>query len=1669
VNWRAGFPAGTPIADLPTYAFQRRRYWLQTAWTAAADTSQPGAAQSDTTRTAVAGGEDVFWAAVDAADPAALAGTLDLPADTDLSPLLPALAAWRRREQRRSRIDSWRYRIAWKPITPAVPAVLRGTWLVVAPENGDPDLLHAYRQALAVYGADVLAVTADSARCGRDGLAGLLRAAVPEGTAVAGVLSLLAFDETPHPEYPALAAGLAGTVTLVQALLDSGVGGPLWCVTSGAVSAARSEYVASPVQTQVWGLGRIVALDEPGLWGGLIDLPADPDERALRRLAAVLADGSGQDQLAVRPSGVFACRLVPAPLGAAPATRPWQPHGSVLITGGTGALGAHAARWLAAHGAEHLVLTSRRGRQAPGAADLEAELTALGARVRIVACDLADRDSVAALLAGIPEQYPLTAVLHAAGVGHAASVRELRTADLAATIAGKVAGAAHLDELLGDRPLDAFVLYSSNAAVWGSGGQAAYAAANAFLDGLAERRRARGRTATSIAWGGWGGGEGMMAVAEIREMLGRRGVLEMEPELAMAALVEAVEHGDRSLSVAAVDWARFVPGFTARRPAPLLADLPAIRQAEQPAQAAPEPDSGLVRRLAGAGPRDRERILLDLVRASVASALGHDSPDAIDPVRLLRDIGFDSIVSVDLRNRLAAATGLRLPASLAFDHPTVAAIARYLDGELSGGAGAPAAEPAAPAAGGASRAADAARGHGDPVAIVGMACRLPGGVTGPDDLWQVLVAGRDVVAEAPADRGWEGLDLARILAAPDQLTFLHEGGFLADAGLFDAEFFGISAEEATAMDPQQRLLLEMSWEALERGAVDAGTLRGSDTGVFLGTFFQGYTYTNRQAPKATRPYLAGGSAPAIAAGRIAFALGLQGPTFTVDTGCSSSAVAIHLATRALRAGDCSLALAGGVTVMSHPVSFPALGGGAAADGRCKSFSADADGTGWGEGAGMLLLERLSDAVRHGHPVLAVIRGTAVNHDGATDGLTAPNGPSQERVIRAALADAGVGPADVDVVEAHGTGSPLGDSVEAEAMLSAYGRDRGAAGRPLLLGTVKANIGHPQAASGVVGVIKTVLSLRNAVLPRMPHSARPTPLVDWSSGGVELLTEDTPWPRNGRPRRAGVSSFGGSGTKVHLILEEPGDRAALTAATDTAATDTAAAATAAAATTTAAGITRVGSPTPTITPWVVSGRSPEALRAQAVRLAAHLRDGARPPAAAVDVAYTLAATRAVFDHRAVVVAEGDQALLTGLEQLGRGEPGPDVVTGEAAGDRRVALVFPDGSGSSGSDLYARYPVYADAWDAVCAHFDGYLDLSLRDAVFADGPRDAALSAAAAFATQVALARLLQAWGVEPGAVAGLGTGAVAAVHVAGGLDLADAVALLLARGAAIAGGADAGGDPADRLGRAMRELRFAGPHLPILSGDGGEFLTAERLVDPRLWLPARPGFPAADLDADRVADKLRAEGIGIILTVDPAVLGDPAGLQKALASAFVRGAAVDWAAQFAGTGAARVELPTYAFQRERYWLATGSTGSTGAAAAAESGNRPAAVDDKARKELVLEYFRRVNEGDVDRVLDLFAADAVIEDPVGQDPRQGAEALREYYEITLEQAATEVVVGKPTGAQDGSSVAIPVTGHLVALRDPERRRVSIDCVDVFQIDGDGRIKELRVYWGLTDYAF
>ncbi|MFD4506722.1 type I polyketide synthase [Streptomyces sp. NPDC058457] len=874
----------------------------------------------------------------------------------------------------------------------------------------------------------------------------------------------------------------------------------------------------------------------------------------------------------------------------------------------------------------------------------------------------------------------------------------------------------------------------------------------------------------------------------------------------------------------------------------------------------------------------------------------------------------------------------------------------------------------------------------EPIAVVGMSCRYPGDIRSPEDLWRLVEAGKEAGSGFPADRGWDLAGLYHPDPDHPRTSHVRRGAFLHDVADFDADFFGISPREALAMDPQQRLLLELSWEALERAGIDPTGLKGSPTGVYTGLMYHDYTSRLPLVPEDLEGYLTTGMHGSVASGRVAYTLGLEGPAVTVDTACSSSLVAVHLASQALRQGECSLALAGGVAVLASPFAFveSSKQRAVSADGRVKAFAEGADGTAWGEGAGVVVLERLSDAKRLGHEVLAVIRGSAVNQDGASNGLSAPNGPSQRRVIQQALRHAGLKPSDVDVVEAHGTGTPLGDPIEAQALLATYGKDRPADGRPLWLGSLKTNIGHTQAAAGVGALIKMVQALRHGVLPRTLNVDAPSSYVDWSEGAVELLTEQVRWPHTtDRVRRAGVSAFGISGTNAHLILEEapPGVEAPVTGAES-------------------------GGPLP----FVLSAKSPQALRAQAARLRDHLLT--RPGLPHADVAASLALTRAALDERAVVVATDRAPLIEGLDALARGEEPAGTALGTLKDRGRTVFVFP-GQGSQwagmAAGLWESSAVFREAFDACARALEPLVDWSPAKALSdPEALERIEILQPVLWAVHVALAGLWRASGVEPDAVVGHSQGEVAAAVVAGALSIEDAARLIVLRsqlfadelvghgavasvalseqqirtrlsdGLTIAGVNGPGqvtvAGPLPELTafvdelthdgirarivpatvashsaqveplreRILEQLAFVRPspsRIPLYSTVTGQIINGEELTAAYWYENCR-----RPVRFQTTVETLLTDGHGTfvessahpVLTfgvedtagqtgADVVVLGtlrrNEGGLDRwyeALGEAWTHGLSVEWGESLAEPGARHVELPTYAFQRTRYW-------------------------------------------------------------------------------------------------------------------------------------------------------
>ncbi|MGW0790139.1 SDR family NAD(P)-dependent oxidoreductase [Streptomyces sp. NPDC002911] len=1395
-------------------------------------------------------------------------------------------------------------------------------------------------------------------------------------------------------------AGLAAVLERIQSWLA----GPrqqeerLAVITQQACSAGPDAAV-DPMHAAVWGLVRTVQTEYPGLVR-LIDV--DRTEGVIEGLSSAV--GVAVPQLALRAGGLLVPRLehVKASAGAPPPTAV-APDGdaaqsantSVLVTGAGGVVGSALTRHVVAtRGVGHVVLVSRRGAAGPGVTELADDIRELGATVTVAACDAADREQVAAVLADIPAAYPLRGVIHAAGT-LADTIFDTLTPDrLNAVLDAKVNAVHVLDEATRELELDWFVACSSVAGWWGTAGQANYAAANACVDALIENRHRAGHPALSLAWGLWEERSelsGHLSDVDIQRMA-RVGIEPLSTMDALWAFDSALARREPVLAPVRLGAAGRPGAVTGSLPPFLTTGASGARVPERVHAARPQPTSPVFAP-AGGSPmalpptrEQRRQALTDLVRTGTAAVLGWKDLRDDQLGAAFSELGVDSLMALELRAVLSNTTGTQLPPTVLFDCPTLSSLVDHLM-QVLGGEEEPAAAPT-------PQTAATTVAEDDPIVIVGMACHYPGGVASPDDLWDLVASGTDGVTPFPTDRGW---DFETLFADDPDLpgtSHARSGGFLHDAAMFDAKFFGVSPREALATDPQQRLLLQTSWEALEHAGINPHTRKGSPTGVFAGIMYHHYGSRLHETPDGMEGYLINGSLGSVASGRVSYVLGLEGPALTVDTACSSSLVALHLASQALERDECSLALVGGVTVMSIPSTFVDFSRqrALAPDGRCKAFSADANGTGWAEGVGVLVVEKMSEARRNGHRILAVVRGSAVNQDGASNGLTAPSGPSQQRVMQQALANAALSPGDIDVVEAHGTGTALGDPIEAQALLSTYGADRE---RPLWLGTLKSNIGHTQAAAGVGGIIKMVMAMHHGVMPRTLHVAEPTSHVDWSSGAVRLLTEQRTWPAEHGPRRAAVSSFGISGTNAHVILEHPSDPAP--AEPDP------------------------KRPATSVLPWVLSGTTRNALAAQASRLLEFA--DARPEADDHAVAATLASGRATFRHRAVVLGAAHDEFVGGLSAAARTEQHPHVVLADDTREAgKTAFLF-SGQGSQrvamGRELYRAFPAYAEAFDAVSAALEVHLDRRLADVVFADAgdPEAAAVlnrteyAQPCLFALQVALFRLVTSWGVRPAYLAGHSVGEIAAAHVAGVLSLPDAAELVAARGRLMQELPDGGAmvavqAPEDEV-RALLAGRDAvgvaavnGPTATVVSGESGQVADVVEQLEQRghrtralrvshafhspLMQPMLDGFravlsridfgvpqiplvstltgaPAETGDftsveywvthvreAVRFSDGVRAleeEGVRTIVELGPdgtlsalaaGCLREPSGatlvpllrkdrpedraLLEAVARLFVQGAPVQWSSVL---GEAPVQpslqLPTYAFQRERYWL------------------------------------------------------------------------------------------------------------------------------------------------------
>jgi len=1361
--------------DLPTYPFEHREYWYRD------NREQPNqqqhvAASTRTVRLLEDGRIEELAALLDGAS-----------ADPQTLRVLTRLAAQHNQQRTTQSIANDRYQIHWeKSAAPTSgPPGQPCAWLLV---GDDSPAVGPLLDALTARGEQYRMVGLPMSDEDIERFAEVLRGAVADDSALR-VVNVAALDSDPDANAaPSMASllrmqhrVLAGTRRLFRAAIIAELRAPIWVLTRNAQRVIDTDTVA-PDQTCLWGFGRATALELPQIWGGLADLAAgtaDEWSGLIERIATPRDSDIGEDQVALRGRDVYVPRLV---------RRTTQPSGTpleirsdatYLVTGGVGEIGLEIAGYLAAHGATQLVLTSRRTPADSTRRRLDALREQYDCEFRVLTADVADAHDVARLLATLAAELPpLAGIVHAAGEIGTTPVSSLENAEVDRVFAGKVWGAWHLSQAAAELRLDFFISTSSIASVWGGFGQTAYSAANAFLDGLAWRLREQGVAGISVNFGPWSAG---MADAESRARLEQRGVRTLSPADALAGLADVVaasaEQGGAQGIVARIEWSRFLPLYLQAGRRAFLSELERELPAQSMAVAAPATRSGktpLVERLTNAPVQQRKKLLTDHLRNAVAEVTRVDAADIREDAGFF-DLGMDSLMAVELRSRIEQGVGAQIPVTLVMDHPRLSDAADYLLGDVLG-LSQQASDTSAPAPAVAAR-------TDEPIAIVAVSCRFPG-APDPEAFWELLSGGVDAIREVPEDR----FDIDEFYDPDPETpgkTYTRFGGFLDGIDGFDPEFFGISPREAVWIEPQQRLVLETVWEGLERAGYAPAALRGSRTGIFVGVAANEYAHLLSAEPiDKIEPYFITGNALNAISGRVAFALGLEGPAVAVDTACSSSLVAVHQACQALHSGDCDVALAGGVNVLLSPVTVVAASRARMLSpvGRCKTFDASADGYVRSEGCGILVLKRLSDAQRDGDRVCAVIPSTAVNQDGASSGLTVPNGRAQQRLIGAALARAGLAGGDVDYLEAHGTGTPLGDPIEVQAAAAAYGASRDA-DRPLLMGSVKTNIGHLESASGAAGLIKVVLSLEHEMLPQSLHFETPSPHIPWESLPVQVVDKSTPWQANGRPRRAGVSSFGFTGTNAHVLIEEApqspatGDLEPSGGESDLAASS--------------GSETVSNSENPPVDVLALSARSPEALVALTQRYESWLR--ANPAVDLADVCFTAGMGRSHFEHRAALVVDSVQSACDGLADLAENRLRPGVVRGEHTNRPTTAWLF-TGQGSQypgmAHELFNAEPVFAETVRRCADAVDDILPRPLLEVLF-NADRTAGQAARALghtsfaqpaiFAVEMGLARLWQSYGIEPDVVAGHSVGQYAAACVAGVFGLEDGVRLIAERG------------------------------------------------------------------------------------------------------------------------------------------------------------------------------------------------------------------------------------------------------------------------------------------------
>jgi acyl transferase domain-containing protein/D-arabinose 1-dehydrogenase-like Zn-dependent alcohol dehydrogenase/acyl carrier protein len=1570
--------------DLPTYPFQHRQYWYHDKRTMPNQNSHV-----ESTSQSIRLLEEGRIAEL----VALLGGAGDEHQTVDV---LTRLAAQHNQHRKTKSISDARYAIRWDKSAGVDSVAHTGeaaTWLLI---GDDTDATQPLVDVLNALGQQHRIVGLPTSDADVEQLEAVLRVAA-EGEPTLRIVHVAAVDSDTTPTIHSLLQMqhriLGGTRRLFRAAAATDLRSPIWLVTRGAQRVVDGDTV-SPNQSVLWGFGRAASLEYPQMWGGLADLSTGSTDEWSQFINVVAAE-RGEDGVALRDGVVYVPRLIrrtDTP-GAQPVAL--RSDATYLVTGGLGSIGLEIAAYLAANGARQLVLTSRRSPGEAAQRRIDAIREQHGCETRVMTADVADAHDVARLLAAVASELPpLAGIVHAAGEIGTTPLHSLDDAEVDRVFAGKVWGAWHLSEAAADLKLDFFISTSSIASVWGGFGQTAYGAANAFLDGLSWRLRARGVPAISVNFGPWSAG---MADADARKKLEARGIKTLSPTDALAGLADLLASSGQGAVqgvVARIDWAKFLPLYQQAGRRPLLAEL----AAEVPDAAPTLTASGktqLVERLTNAPVQQRRKLLANYLRDAVAEVT------RVDPAEIREDAGFfdlgmDSLMAVELRRRIQQGVGKEIPATLAMDYPRLSDVVDYLLSDVLGLSESAKASPQSNAT---------VTRTDEPIAIVSVACNFPG-APNPEAFWELLSSGVNAISEVPEDR----FDIDEFYDpdpdAPGKI-YSRYGGYIEGIDGFDPEFFGVSPREAVWIDPQQRLVLETAWEGLERAGYSPASLRGSRTGVFVGVGANEYSHLlSANSVEKIEPQFITGNALNAISGRVSYTLGLEGPAVVVDTACSSSLVAVHQAVQALHSGDCDLALAGGVNVLLSPVTVIAASRARmlSPNGRCATFDASADGYVRSEGCGILVLKRLSDAVRDGDRVAAVIPSTAVNQDGASSGLTVPNGGAQQRLIATALARAGLTGADVDYLEAHGTGTPLGDPIEVQAAGAAYGAGRDAE-KPLLMGSVKTNIGHLESASGSAGLIKVVLSLQHGVLPKSLYFDNPSPHIPWDSLPVRVVTEATPWETNGKPRRAGVSSFGFTGTNAHVLIEEAPLQPVI-APTD--ATDE---------------VVDAASPPPaSVDVLPLSARSSEALVAMAQRYGSWLET--HPEADIAEVCLTAGVGRSHFEHRAALVVDSLQSARDGLADLAENRLRPGVVRDECTDQPTTAWLF-TGQGSQhpgmARELFDAEPVFAETVKRCAEAVADILPRPLLEVIFAtdretggaagETLKHTSFAQPALFAVEMGLARLWQSWGIEPDVVLGHSVGQYAAACMAGVFSLEDGARLIAERGR-LFGSLPEGGrmvavfadakrveevanefprvsvgayngpntvlsGPGEDLEEVVTkfgedgircswlhtshafhsellepvlgefesyasQFNFAVPTLPLVCNRTGAILTAETPIDAQYWR-RHSRQPVQFAESVRT---IAALGCTVLMEIGPQPVLTGAAVQvwpehlaapraivslrkgvadrrqiaDALATAYVSGHRPNFAA-LQHQSRRRLELPTYPFQRRRFWPQT----------------------------------------------------------------------------------------------------------------------------------------------------